>query len=278
MRLGEKGILASLTLMLVAFSAAAQTRIFEGPVNVNGATWVAEVGLYLPFVLFALVSTYHFLDWARKHRRQAILLGIVMVSLASLLGVATANAPRPLMDTTSFPARPFTITQGQISGLSGVLIQQPPSFPDNLKQLQNVLNSTPYYTAGANALVLLASAAAVIFVLLKMRTEGKTLATPKPRHILRQEPIPDSARDAVVQSYRLAYTALQTAGLDIPESDTPQDICAKARSARPSIAYTMSNLTTLFEEAKFSLHQITQKEAEEARAYRDAIRGNVGAT
>lgn len=277
MRLGEKGILASLTLTLVAFSAAAQTRIFAAPANVSGTTWVAEIGLYLPFVLFAIVSTYHFLDWARKHRRQAILLGIVIVSLASVLGVATASAPRPLVDTTSLPARPFTITQGQISGLSGVLIQQPPSFQDNLKELQNVLNSTPYYTAGANALVLLGSLAALIFVLLKTRNEGKTPATRKPRPILTQQTIPDSARDAVVQSYRLAYTALQTTGLNIPESDTPQDICARARLARPSIAYVMSNLTTLFEEAKFSLHEITQKEAEEAKTCWDAIRSNVSA-
>jgi hypothetical protein len=278
MRLGEKEILASLTLMLVAFSAVAQTRIFEGPANVNGGTWVAEIGLYLPFVLFALVSTYHFLDWARKHRRQAILLGIIIVSLASILGVATAGAPRPLVDTTSLPARPFAITQGQIYGLSGVLIQQPPSFQDNLQQLQTVLNSTPYYTAGANALVLLASVAALVFVLLKMRNEGKTLATLKPRPILTQKTITDSARDAVVQSYRLAYTALQTTGLNIPESDTPQDICTRARLAQLPIADTMSDLTTLFEEAKFSVHPITQKEAEEAKAYWDAIRSKVSAT
>jgi hypothetical protein len=158
------------------------------------------------------------------------------------------------------------------------LTQQPPSFQDNLKQLQIVLNSTPYYTAGANALVLLASVAALVFVLLKMRNEGKTPVTLKPRPIPTQNTIFGSARDAVVQSYRLAYTALQTTGLSIPESDTPQDICTRTRLARPPIAETMSNLTTLFEEAKFSLHAITQKEVEEAKAYWDAIRSNVSAT
>jgi len=111
MRLSEKGVLASLALILLAFAAAAETRIIDGRAGTHVPSWEAEIGLYLPFVLFALVSTYHFFDWARKRRRQAILIGIITVSVASLLGVGTANAPRPLVDTMSLTARPFTVSQ-----------------------------------------------------------------------------------------------------------------------------------------------------------------------
>ncbi len=273
MRLGEKEVLASLTLMLLAFSAAAETRILEGRLGAFQATsWEAEIGLYLPFVLFALVSTYHFIDWARKHRRQAILLGIIIVGLASLLGIGTANAPRPLIDTMSLTLRPLTISQQETSG---ALVRQPYSFQDSLMQIQDVLSRSPYYSTGANVLVLLASFAALAFVLLRMRRERRATASPVHLPFLIVDRVADSPREAVIQCYRFACGTLQAMGLRIPESDTPFDICSRTKSVRPRIADSMWKLTTLFEEAKFSLHTITQTEAEEAHGYWETIRSNV---
>jgi len=141
-------------------------------------------------------------------------------------------------------------------------------------QIQNVLSNTPYYSTSANALVLLASLGALAFVLLKMRRDRSTPPSLQPRPSLSAELFADSPREAVIQCYGLACRTLQATGLRIPESDTPFDICSRTQLMRPRVADSLRKLTVLFEEAKFSLHAITQREAEEANECWDAIRSN----
>lgn len=275
----EKSVLACLTLILLAFSVIAETRVLDSAASPSqGPWWQAQIGLYLPFVMFALVSTYHFLDWARKHKRRAILLGVVLVSVASLLGVGSANTPRPLADTGTFPTRLLTISQPQSSGSVEGFAQQLPSFQNSLITLQKVLNSTPYYSTGANVLVILASLATLAFVLFRMKRERSVATAPILTPSLIEQPRAGLPREMVIHYYALACGRLQASGIRIPESDTPFDIHARTKAMKPTIANSLWKLTTLFEEAKFSLHSMSRAEAEEANACFSEIQDSLSGT
>jgi hypothetical protein len=272
MRVSEKGVLAILALILLAFSTIAQTKILErGAASSTTLSWQGEVGFYLPFVLFALVSTYHFLEWARKHKRQAIVMMLLIVGVTSLIGTATANVPKPVAIAST--SQEISLTQPQSSSGSVIQVpQQPASLQESIINLRDALNSTPYFSIGFNALTLLASAVAVALVLLKM---GRERSTPEPRPSIKPALIDVQAtapRDIIIQSYLLACASMQVSGLQMPDSDTPSDVFARVKQLKPNIADTLWRLTLLFEEAKFSLHSISEAQADEAAGCFRSIR------
>jgi len=268
LRLSEKGILASLALLLLAFSVIAVSRIFEIPGTATAAgSWQAEVGFYLPFVLFTLVSTYHFLEWAKKHRRQAIVMMVIVVAIASLLGTATANAPRPALNSLTLQSQ--TVTQQ--SQVTPVQFQRgQASLQEDIVKLRDALNSTPYFSTGFSALTLIASAAAVILVLARMRRERATtlkiVAEPLIQDISATNP-----RDVIIQCYNRATRYLMLRGVRMEDSDTPLDAFARIKDFEPSIADSFWKLTLLFEEAKFSLHPISSTQADTASQHCNSI-------
>jgi len=270
MRVSERGVLASLALILLAFSAVAETKILEGRGSTSPAlSWQSEIGFYLPFVLFALVSTYHFLEWARKHKRQAIALMLLMFGVASLIGTAAVNAPRPTLNT---PTQQQIGPTQQQSQASVVQVPQPPgSLQEDLIKLREALNSTPYFSASFNALVFLASLLAIVLIVVKLRRGGEGYAV-KPSMPPRVTGIvANTPREVVIQSYRLACASLQSGGLTIPDSDTPSDVCVRTKEVKPMLGDSLWKLTLLFEEAKFSLHSISETQAEEACRYSTSI-------
>ncbi len=266
MRVSEKGILASLALLLLAVSAIAQTRILIGTGEAS-LSWQAEIGFYLPFVLFALVSTYHFLEWARKHKRQAVLMMILTIAVLSLIGNASVNAPRPILNT---PTREdFSSTQRPASTIQ--IQPQPVSIQESLLKLREALSQTPYFSTGFDALMLGASAIALALVILKIRRERKSetirsFAEPATAEFPARTP-----REAVIEAYRLALVSLQAHDIGIRDSDTPEDAFRRIKQLRPMIADAFWKLTILFEEAKFSLHPISESEAEYASSYCKSI-------
>jgi hypothetical protein len=268
LRLSEKGILAGLALLLLAFSVIAVSRIFEAPGTAIAASWQAEVGFYLPFVLFTLVSTYHFLEWAKKHRRQAIVMMVVIVAITSVVGTVTANAPRPALNSLTLQSKTLTLQ----SEMTLVQFQrEQASLQESIVKLRDALNSTPYFSTGFSALTLVASAAAVILVLVRMRRERRTA----PTKIVAEPLITDihaaTPRDMVIQCYNLATRYLQLGGVRIEDSDTPLDAFARIKGFQPSVADSFWNLTLLFEEAKFSLHPISNAQADTASQYCKSI-------
>jgi len=269
LRLSEKGILASLALVLLAFSVIAVSRIFEVPgTSTVAGSWQAEVGFYLPFVLFTLVSTYHFLEWAKKHRRQAIVMVVVIVAIASLAGTATANAPRPALNSLTLQAQAST-QQSQVTNVQ--FQREQASLQENIVKLRDALNSTPYFSTGFSSLTLIASAAAVILVLARMRRERRTTPAKIVTEPLSTDIHATNPRDAVIQCYGLATRYLMLSGVRVEDSDTPLDAFARIKGFEPSIAEPFWNLTLLFEEAKFSLHPISSTQADTASQYCKSI-------
>ncbi len=269
MRFSEKGILASLLLILIAFSTSAQTRIFEGVQTGSVVySWESQVGLYLPFVLFTLISTYHFLDWAKKHRRQAIIISLLLFSVASLIGIGTANSTTPAINSMTAPHFTFT-EQGQSAP---VPIQAFPQIQQDVLKVQQALNSTPYYSFTANALLALITVAAIALLLLRTRSRGGIAVVPEkatPTETIQE--IGGTPREAIIRYYLLACQALHANGMQIADSDTPSDIYLKTNSRTPSVAADLQGLTLLFQEAKFSLHKITEREAIDASSHWEQI-------
>ncbi len=269
MGLSEKGILASLLLILLAFSISAQTRIFEA-LHTKSAlnAWESQVGLYLPFALFTLVSTYHFLDWAKKHRRQAVIVTVILFSVASLIGIGAANSPRPAIDSMTPPH--FTFSQQGQNAL--VPIQEFPQIEQEFLKVQQALNTTPFYSFTANALGALITVAAIALLFLRTRRRGDIAAAPEKSTLSRSIQRPArSPREAIIRYYALACEALHEHGMQITDSDTPSDIYLKTNSRTPSIAGDLQGLTMLFQEAKFSLHHITETEAINASSHWEQI-------
>lgn len=261
MRLSERSVLASLALFLLAFSVIAQTRIFETKGTVlSPSSWEAEVGLFLPFVLFALISTYHYLEWAKKHRRQAVIMMLFIVGITLLIGTPALNVPRQAANTMTIGQ---TTTSQQGEGPPIPIMQNPSSLQENLVKLQQVLNNTPYFSTSFSAVLFLASAIAVTIVLLRMRPNVKRdQVKPVVQHL--SEIYARTPRELVIQCYRYASSALQSSDFRIPDSDTPIDAYTRIRQLKPAIADTYWQLTLLFEEAKFSLHPISDNQAHSA--------------
>ncbi len=272
MRFSEKGVLASLALLLLAFSVIAQTTIFEAKGTASAvSSWTGEVGFYLPFVLFALVSTYHFLEWAKRHKRQAIILMLFIVGIASVIGSATVNAPRPVLNSLTLQSHSPT-QQGEGSIIQ--IQQQPPSLQESLLKLREVLSQTPYFSTGFDAIVLAASGLALLVVLLKMRREKsghevKPLISPIVTEVQAKTP-----REIVIRAYQMASHSLQRGGLEIPDSDTPADAVMRITQAEPTLADAFRKLTLLFEEAKFSLHPMNETHAHHALDYCKTVSGS----
>jgi hypothetical protein len=269
MRLSEKGILASLAFFLLALSVVGQARIFDSKGSVlSPSSWQAEVGLYLPFVLFALISTYHFLEWAKKHRKQAIVMMVFMVCATSLIGTATLNIPRQAANTVTIA---LDTTSQQVQESPIPIPQQPTSLQETVLKLQQVLSETPYFSLSFNVVLIATSALAVAIVVLRMRPRVRHGTVGPLNQTEDSSTSEKTPREYVIQCYCYAVAALQKSGFRIPDSDTPSDAYVRVRQLRPTIADAYWQLVLLFEEAKFSLHSISDNQADSAHIYCDAI-------
>jgi len=269
MRVSEKNVLATLALTLLALATIGATNILRTG-GAPSPSWQAELGFYLPFALFGVVTTYHFLEWARKHKRQAIIMIILIFAVASFLGVGIANAPRPgphpiQLSTTS--------TAEEIYAPVTQIPSRLQSLQENLVKLREVLSDTPYFSATFDAIALAATALAIAILLLKTRRVNSSVSSRKVFQSLRADIQSEDPRHHIIECYRLATLSVQVGGLLIPDSDTPSDAFQKIRHFKPNIADAFGNLTVLFEEAKFSLHQMTGEQAQQATQYYKLITG-----
>ncbi len=257
---GERGILASLLLVLLALTTSSLARTFEGNGGSGAPAWEWYIGLYLPFALFTLVSTYHFLDWAKKHRRQAVMLFLVLFGGAILFGVGVSNGPRP--ELSSMSSVHFNFTE-QLRNASNPAYSFP-QMQQGLLKMQEALSSTPYYSLTANAITVLATLGALLYWLVRTRSHHATIQTEKmlTLEVVRQPA--NTPREVIIRYYSMVCQMLRDRGMQIADSDTATDIYVKANERRPGIATNLKNLTSLFQEAKFSLHPITQQEASQA--------------
>jgi len=264
MRVSERGILAGLALVLLAFSTIGQTQIFQSQGG-EASSWEGSLGFYLPFALFAIVSTYHFLDWARKHRRQAIIMFLTMTALTSLLGVGVANAPRPsgtIIHSVTFEQ---LITANQPPAKGGQIDRAALALTETFQNFRQVLGTTPYLSTSFNALTLIATAVAVFLIAMKVRRERRPHEVFNP--VQPAEPAlgePNTAREAVIRAYKVVTGSLRRKGVRIVDSDTPFDAWAKLAGDYPALTDPFSRLAALYEEARFSLHTISDNHAKQA--------------
>ena len=258
MRPNEKGALASLPLILLCLSISAQIRLFEG-ISSPTLMWESQIGFYIPFAAFALVGGYHYLAWARKHRFQAVILMAIIIGAASLMSIATSNIQLGQTGVSSTQ----TLTTQSASQAAGAPSS---TMPRSLQRLGEGISKMPYASTTFVAVEIGMSAVALTIILLRRRqrrmgpsyvggTAGKiqvphskTLRTP---------------RDVIVNEYLETVIFIKSKGMQIPDSDTPQDVLRRVSKTRPDLNQ-FQFLTLLYEEAKFSLHQVSAGYAESA--------------
>ncbi len=272
-----KEIIAALILLLLSISVVGQTTIFAAKDNAP-FSWEGELGFYLPFILFTFVSTYHFGVWAIKHKRNALLLMLLIVGVASLIGSTSLNIPMATRSVrrTSFSANPTVTeeaswTQGTQSTVSRTQ-SKPTSSPESVVKLWEALERTPYSSMGFNVLIIGATAVALIVVVLRMRPEKRqAVSVALTERAATTEIRGTSPREVIVYSYRVATVALQADGVHMPDSDTPIEVLRRIERSRPMVAHAFDKLTELFEEARFSAHMISEADARHASLFCDSI-------
>lgn len=283
MRLTEKSALVSLCSLLVCLSISAQLRLFEGNYSAS-SPMESQIGFYLPFAAFALLSAYHYFEWARKHRFQAVLLMTCLVSFAVLVGLAT-SVGNPANSATGGNAHSSSgVNFGQFPPLTGQTGVQPPggasALQQNLEKLGETINGAPYFSTmlGAIEIGMSAIALAIIFFrthhgrLGTLRTDNTKV---KEAHTPDLPRSPSTSRDIVVEEYLNALGFFKANGLNIPDSDTPEDAIRHVKQAWPERSELLKSLTSLYEEAKFSLHQISESCVDSAFQLRVSITAEV---
>ncbi len=264
MRLTEKNAIVSLCSLLICLSISAQVRIFEGDYSASSPI-ESQIGFYVPFAAFALLSAYHYFEWARNHKFQAILLMTCLVSIASLIGLATATS-NPSNLGTGNPNLPSGVSFGQFPPLGQTGAQLSggaSSLQQNLRKLGETIDSAPYASTVFGAIEVGMSAVALAIILLRgrygrlgMLRTHTTKAEEGPIADLRRLPL--TPRDIVVEEYLDTLRFFKGRGLKILDSDTPDDALRRVKQIWPERSNLLKSLTLLYEEAKFSLHQISE--------------------
>ena len=82
-------------------------------------------------------------------------------------------------------------------------------------------------------------------------------------------------RDIVVEEYLGTLGFFKDKGLEIPDSDTPDEALRRVNQTWPERSELLKSLTSLYEEAKFSLHQIGESYVRSASQLRVSITAEV---
>jgi Domain of unknown function (DUF4129) len=276
MRLTEKSAIVSLCSLLICLSVSAQIRLFEGNPSAP-SPMESQIGFFLPFAAFALLSAYHYFEWARKHRFQAVLLTTCLVSFALLIGLASAIGNSHALGNAHSPPG---VTFGELPPLTSQTSAPPPvgasAIEQNLKTLGETINGAPYMSTmlGAIEIGMSAIALAIIFFRGRYRRLGTNRSGNEKdelRHTpdLRRPPL--TSRDIVVEEYLNTLRYFKVKGLSIPDSDTPDDAMRRVKQAWPDRSDPLRSLTSLYEEAKFSLHRIGEAQVNFASQLRVSI-------
>jgi hypothetical protein len=280
MRLTERSALVGLCSLLICLSVSAQIRLFRGS-HSTPSPMESQIGFYLPFAAFALLSAYHYFEWARKHRFQAVLLMTILVSFALLVGLASAVGNSGTYGNTH-PPEGVNLVEPPAS--SGQTVVQPPVgssvMQRNLEKLGETLNSAPYMSTmlGAIEIAMSAVALAIIFTRGRYRRAGRERIENQKQVVamtseFRNAPL--TSRDIVVEEYLKAVRFLKAKGLNIPDSDTPDEAMRRVERAWPDRWEHLKSLTPLYQEAKFSLHRISETHVNSASKLRVSITAEV---
>jgi hypothetical protein len=280
MRLTERSALVGLCSLLICLSVSAQIRLFERNYSAPSPL-ESQVGFYLPFAAFALLSAYHYFEWARKHRFQAVLFMTILVSFALLIGLASAIGNEGTYGNLHSPSGlPFGQLPTPIGQNGG---QQPvgaSALEQNLRKLGQTLNGAPYTSTVLGAIEIGMSTIALAIIFFRgryrrldiHRTENEKLEVAQTSDF-RKSPL--TSRDMVVEEYLNALRYLKVRGLNIPDSDTPDDAMRRVKRTWPDRWEPLGSLTCLYQEAKFSLHHIGDSHVSSASQLRAAITAEV---
>ena len=280
MRLSDRSALVSLCSLLICLSISAQLRLFR-EVYSTSSPIESQIGFYVPFAVFALLSAYHYFEWAKTHKFQAIVLMICLVSIASLFGLATANPSN--LGTASKPSA-SGLNFSQFPALTGQTGVQPSevasSLEQNLRNLGETISSAPYASTIFVAIEIATSAIALAVIFLRARYKRLPsfhldATTNIQDHTENLRPTPLSPRELIVEEYVNTLGFFKGRGLEITEADTPNDALRRVKQTWPEGSDLLKSLTTLYEEAKFSLHNITETYANYATQLRMSITGEV---
>jgi hypothetical protein len=239
----------------------------------------SQIGFYLPFAAFALLSAYHYFEWARKHRFQAVLLMTCLVSFAALVGLATSLGNQTNSAIAGNGHSSSGLNLGQLPAPTGQTGVQPggvSALQRNLEKLGETINGAPYVSSILAAIEIGTSAVAVaiIFFRSRYRRLGTLLidkAKVKETNTEGLRRAPSTARDIVVDEYLNTIGFFKANGLNIPDSDTPDDAVRRVSVTWPEKSNPLKSLTSLYEEAKFSLHQISEACVDSALQLRASI-------
>jgi Domain of unknown function (DUF4129) len=223
-----------------------------GSTGTVSTDWLLEYLLLLLFVLFAaavvsgiylVVTAHQGAKWAPPPRAS---LWRTLVTLALLLGVVFALISS--LHRTNLNSRP----QKQTLTPKSAKDQRPGGSPAHF-------DWAPVAVVGGLVVVGLGAAA---WILIRRRVPKKPLGEGADALIaalgdslddLRDEP---DARRAVIAAYARMERALAYEGLGRREAEAPREYLARALPAVGAGAGSVARLTALFEEAKFSPHEV----------------------
>jgi len=255
-------LLASLAIF--SFSTAAVMSLMVYPARSSTSSLLDFIGETLPYTLFAGISSYYFARWALRHRRLAVI--IVAIMFLGSFAYATYLAPKPeTLTQVTEGANATGVVEYVLVNRTDIVLGANPVIPTATRFQTPTPTLATFMMAIVQAGVILI---VIIWGILVPRLKGvsqlRISRVPKLEVEESHLEFGDEIRAAIVGYYRSAVQSVRRRGVQVKGSDTPRRVEDNVCRNIPQICSPFTSLTKLLEEARYSLHSMTDDHREKA--------------
>ena len=261
-------------LTLIAISQIAldqQVRIGSiEPFLVLNISFLESLGLLLP-----IFANFYFFIYNRKFKETEWIPPRKWIVIFLIIYLAILFIPIPenieniiITDTnTTTTLIPNTITQTTtlINPTSSINPTDPGGTQNQIPEISNLEDLRTILLIAILLMPL------ILIITIQRRTHELDLQGEKESVDLESEEINQFSTRSILECYYQASTALEERGAESSDSLTPTEFETDVKVKDLTQPFTIDNLTDIFEEAKFSSHEMTAKQVAEAKKLAGSI-------
>lgn len=225
------------------------------------------LGQLTPYVVSGGLAGFYFFRWARRHKRQALIIVALLVVASIFFGSAYTQRPGMVQAPIEVRTESALTSEAPQKGTTFTVQPSTLDFPVGPPSTPPSMNTI--LVAIVQAAVIL-SLLGYLFLLPRLRAAGRKRPEESLRRTVPRFPsallLKGEFSKAVVEAYVAARHWAEGRGLLLRESETPGSVAKRVCSNIPHACEAFRALTGLYEEARYSPHEIEKDKSERASA------------